>query len=108
VSTLYIFKVKNNHKHEQHFGRCQLSRSTKHIMFRRMNLTPFQVVHWEGAVCITGPPVINKPIGWKMSKTLATLMPIYHCQNPLKWFQGLSALIFSKLQTKGCMFTVMH
>lgn len=74
------------------------------IMFWRLHLTLFQVgkrkrvpalsVHWKGAAPITGLPVFNKPKGWKMSKTLAKLLPIYHCQNPLKWFQGLSALNF--------------
>jgi hypothetical protein len=74
------------------------------IMFWRLDLTQFQVgkrkrvpallVHWKGAASISGPPVFNKPIGQKMSKTLAKLLPIYHCQNSLKWFQGLSASNF--------------
>jgi len=73
-------------------------------MFWRLNLTPLQVgkrqrvpgllVHWKGEAFITGQPVFTKPIGWKMSKTLGKRMPINHCQNPLKWFQGLSALNF--------------
>lgn len=77
-------------------------RLLNNIMFWRLNLTPFQVgkrnrvpallVHWKGAASRTGPPVFNKPIGWKMSKILAKFMPTYHCQNPVKWFQGLSAL----------------
>lgn len=74
------------------------------IMFWRLHLTAFQVgkrkrvpalsVHWKGAASITEPPVFNKTIRWKMSKTSGKRMPIYHCQNPLKWFQGLSALNF--------------